>query len=303
MSELLELWEKPAAGKYMIAGWHQWADAGNVSSGLPKYLIDETQARKIGEIKPDGFYLFQIPGTHHFLRPVIKLDEGHREELRGRRNEFFYSGDDERGFLIFLGEEPHQNEEQYAEAFLDAIEELGVQRVAIVAGVHGPMPYDKNREISCVYSLPGMKEELSKYAVKFSNYEGGATIGIYLADRAEQRGIEIVVFYAMVPAYDFSKGLVTVQRMAMEEDFKAWYDLMIRLKFMFKLDLDLSDLERRSEELISEWDSKIDQLEKEMPQLGVRAYMEKVNRDFTEVSFVPLSDVWEEELGHLLEDL
>jgi hypothetical protein len=70
---------------------------------------------------------------------------------------------------------------------------------------------------------------------------------------------------------------------------------------MFDLDLDLSDLERRSEELISEWHSKIDQLEKKMPRLGVKEYMEKVNRDFTEVSFLPLSDVWEEELGSLLE--
>lgn len=303
MNDLIELWEKPAPGKYMIAGWHQWADAGDISSGLPQYLIDKTQARKIGEIKPDGFYLFQIPGTHHLLRPVVKLNEGHREELRERRNEFFDSGDDEKGFLIFLGEEPHRNEEQYAEAFLDAVEELGVKRVAVVAGVHGPMPYDKNREISCVYSLPGMKDELAKYAVKFSNYEGGATIGVYLADRAEQRGIEVVIFYAMVPAYDFSKGSVVIQRMAMEEDFKAWYDLLIRLNHMFKLDMDLSDLEERSEELISVWDSRINQLEEDMPQLEVKAYMEKVNQDFAERSFVPLSDVWEEELGGLLEDL
>jgi len=62
--------------KYMIAGWHEWADAGAVSSGLPQYLIDETRARKIGEIAPDGFYLFQIPGTHHLLRPVVQLEEG-----------------------------------------------------------------------------------------------------------------------------------------------------------------------------------------------------------------------------------
>ena len=77
----------------MIAGWHQWADAGNVSSGLPQYFIDETQARKIGETKPDGFYLFQIPGTHHHLRPVVKLRNGFRESLQRRRNEFFYAGE------------------------------------------------------------------------------------------------------------------------------------------------------------------------------------------------------------------
>ena len=106
MNKLVELWEKPATGKYMIAGWHQWADAGSVSSGLPQYLIEHTHARRIGEIKPDDFYLFQIPGTHHLFRPVIKLEEGYREELEQRRNELFCSGDESTGFLIFLGEEP-----------------------------------------------------------------------------------------------------------------------------------------------------------------------------------------------------
>lgn len=303
MSNLIELWENPMPGKYMIAGWHQWADAGAVSSGLPQYLIDQTQARKVGQIKTDAFYLFQIPGTHHLLRPVVKLDEGHREELQERRNEFFYSGDGEKGFLIFLGEEPHQNEEQYAEAFFDVVGELGIKRVAAVAGVYGAVPYDKNREVSCLYSLPGMKDELGKYAVRFSNYEGGATISMYLAHKAEIRGMEFLRFCAFVPSYDFSKSSVLVQRIIMEEDFKAWYDLMRRLNHMFKPDMDLSDLERRSDELIGEWDSRIDHIARAMPQLEVRAYMEQVSRDFTEVSFVPLSDVWEEELGRLLEDL
>ena len=301
MNELLKLWEKPAPGKYVIAGWHQWADAGDISSGLPQHLVEETQARKIGEMKPDGFYLFQIPGTHHLLRPVVKLRDGHRESLQGRKNEFFYAGEDERGFLIFLGEEPHQNEERYADVFLDAVEELGVKRVAIVAGVHGPVPYDKNREISCVYSLPGMRDELERYAVKLSDYEGGATIGVYLADRAEPRGIELVAFYAFAPSYDFSKGAEVAQRVSVQQDYKAWYDLMIRLKHMFKLSLDLSHLEGQSKELISAWDSKIDQLAR-VTQLAVGDYMREVNEDFTERTFEPLSQVWEEALGEIFDD-
>jgi len=72
---------------------------------------------------------------------------------------------------------------------------------------------------------------------------------------------------------------------------------------MFHLNVDLSDLEDRCQKLISDWDTRIDQLESKMPQLGVRAYMDGVQRDFTEVTFVPLSDVWEEELGRLLDDL
>ena len=144
MSELFELWEKPR-GKYMIAGWRQWADAGEVSSGLPQYLIDLTQAEKIGEMKPDGFYLFQVPGTHYFLRPVVRLNEGHRQEMEERENEIYYAGDEQDGFFIFLGEEPHLNEELYAEAFFDMVEALNIERVAALAGVYGAVPHAQDR--------------------------------------------------------------------------------------------------------------------------------------------------------------
>ncbi|UCC86534.1 MAG: PAC2 family protein [Anaerolineales bacterium] len=304
MDNLIQLWEKPVAEEiYMIAGWRQWADAGAVSSGLPKYLIERTGAKKIGEIRPDGFYLFQIPGTHHLLRPNIELSEGYRQQLSSRENEFFYAGDEKKGMLIFLGDEPHLNVERYAEAFLDAVENLGVRRVAAVGGVHGAMPFDKDREISCVYSLPGMKAELTEYAVKFSNYEGGSTIGTYLVDRAERRRIGFLDFYAFVPAYDFSKLTVGLQGMRVETDYKAWYDLMRRFNHMFDLGIDLSDLERQSSDLMDSMVSKIDELEKKMPQLKVREYMQTLASDFTELPFMPLDDVWERELGDLFGDV
>jgi len=302
MNDLIRLWEIPDAAEYMIAGWHQWADAGDVSSGLSKYLIEQTAARRIGEMEPDGFYLFQIPGTHHLLRPAVKLSDGYRETLEERRNEFFYSGGDENGFLIFLGEEPHQNAECYAEGFFDAVEELGVKRVAALGGVHGPVPYDRERDISCVYSLPRMKDELAQCAVRFSDYEGGATITTYLADKAEARGVEFFSFYAFVPAYNFSEFSMISHQVAIEEDFKAWYDLMRRLDHMFRLGLDLSDLARRSDELIVAWEAKIDHLARAMPRLGVSGYMEKVNEDFAERRFMPFSDFWEQVLGDLIGD-
>ena len=304
MDDLVHLWEEPVAKEmYMVAGWRQWADAGSISSGLPEYLIDQTNARKIGEIDPESFYLFQIPGTHHFLRPEIKLDAGYRQELGVRRNELFFSGDEEKGLVIFLGDEPHLNADRYARAFLSAVQQLGVKRVGAVGGVYGAMPYDMDREISCVYSLRAMKEELERYAVRFSDYEGGATIGTYLVDRAEHMAVELLVFYAFVPAYDFGQASSMVQGIRLENDFKAWYDLVKRFNHMFGLGFDLSDLETKSEELLLSMDAKINELDKELPQLNVEEYMEKLSSEFTERPFMPLSDVWERGLRDLFDDL
>ena len=72
---------------------------------------------------------------------------------------------------------------------------------------------------------------------------------------------------------------------------------------MFKLGIDLSDLEKQSDELIVSMNSKLDELEREMPQLKIKEYLEKLAEEFTEVSFMPLDDVWERELGDLFEDM
>jgi proteasome assembly chaperone (PAC2) family protein len=305
MNDWVKLWEIPEAKEiYMIVGWRQWADAGEISSGLPQYLIEKTGARKIGEINPDGFYIFQIPGTHHFLRPEIKLEQGYRQSLTSPKNEFFYTGDEKKGLVIFLGDEPHLQADHYAAAFFDVVEMLKVKRVAALGGVYGPVPYDKDREISCVYSLRSLKAELANYALKFSDYEGGVTISTYLIDQAEERKIEFFAFYVFVPAYDFGQLSLSVQQgLRIEVDFKAWYDVLRRLNHMFGLNIDPAGLERRSDELLSSMMSKLAELDHESPQLNVKEYLNKLTQDFTEIPFMPLDEVWERELGDLFEDM
>jgi proteasome assembly chaperone (PAC2) family protein len=297
MDDLVTLWERPAAKElFMIAGWHQWADAGTISSELPQYLIEKLGARQIGEIAPYGFYLFQIPGTHHFLRPQVKLEGGYRRAIEGRTNEIYFVGDEERGIIIFLGHEPQLNAEEYAEAFLDVVEELGVQRVAVLGGVYGPVPVYKYREVSCVYSLPQMRQELEDYAVRFSDYEGGATIGTFIADRAEEREIELLAFYGFVPAYDFSDIVEGHQSLRIERDYKAWYDIMRRLNHMFGLALDLAELEERSQTLISSVRARIDDLDSRTPGANLHQFIDHMVEDFAERPFMPLGDVWEQGL-------
>jgi predicted ATP-grasp superfamily ATP-dependent carboligase len=303
MTDWVKLWEKPSATEvYMIAGWQQWADAGSVSSGLPQYLIDHTDARQIGEISPDSFYLFQIPGTHHLLRPEVNFEEGYSESIPPRRNQIYYTEAAGKGLVLFMGDEPHINIDSYAESLFFVMQELKVRRTALVGGVYGAMPYDKDREISCSYSLRSMKTELATYAVRFSNYQGGATIGSYLVDKAKSSNLEVFVFNAFVPAYDFSQSAANIQGIRIEHDFKAWYELMRRFNHMFGHGIDLSDLDRKSEELTMSIDTKVEEIERTLPQINVRSYLEKLAGSFTERPFMPLDDMWERELGDLFDD-
>lgn len=303
MVEQLNIWERPEAKTiYMIAGWRQWADAGSISSGLPLYLIQETDARQIGEIDPAGFYLFQIPGTHHLVRPVVEFDEGYPHSLEKRRNEIYYTGDDETGVVIFLGDEPHFNVERYVDVLLDTADALGVQRIVGLGGVYGELPYDKERTISCIYSQPELREELENLVVNFSDYHGGASIGSYICKQAAERDVSYISFYAFVPTYDFSDVAQIGNTIRIENDFMAWLGVMRRINHMLKTGFDLTDLEEKSDHLIELVDAKVEELEAATPDLSVRDYMERLSDDFTEELFAPLDDVWEEELRRLLDD-
>ncbi|MGB1249825.1 MAG: PAC2 family protein [Candidatus Promineifilaceae bacterium] len=303
---MFKLWEKPRAEEItMIAGWRQWADAGSMSSGLPQYLIDEMGAEKIGEFVNDGFYMFQIPGTHDLVRPVVRMKDGYPEYIEERTNELFYVGDGQKGLLIFLGDEPHMDIDRYAKTFFSVAKEVGVKRIISLGGVYGELPYDKERTISCLYSHPSIKAELENYVVRFSGYQGGASVGSYLCKKAEQVHLEYIGFYAFVPTYDFSNATqqTQAQGIRIENDFVAWHGVMKRLNHMLNLEFDLTDLSLKAQKLIEVVDAKVEELEREMPDMDIQAYLERISAEFEEQTFMPLDDVWEEELRNLFDGL
>ncbi len=301
MSETVDLWELPTAKKiYMIAGWRQWADGGSVSSGLPEYLVERFDAREIGQLHPDGFYIFQFPGTHDLVRPVVQFNEGFPEALDVPENRFYFLENDGIGIVIFLGDEPQLDIERYVQAFLQAAMKLNVKRIIGLGGVYGEFPFDKERSLSCSYSLRSMKESMKELAVQFSNYQGGASIGSYICRRAGEKELEYCGLYAFVPMFDFSNMNQVSHRLQIEEDFMAWLAVMRRINFIFKTNLDLSDLVEKSQQEIEELKNKIEELEKLAPQLGVKEYFQRISEEFNETPFIPLDDIWEENLRRIL---
>jgi proteasome assembly chaperone (PAC2) family protein len=302
MVDGFELSEFPQVDEmYMIAGWRQWADAGSVSSALPQYLVTLAGARQIGEMHPDGYYLFQIPGTHDLVRPVIKFDQGYAESLGTQANRFYFTENSRRGVVIFTGDEPHMDGERYVRTLLEAARRLGVKRIIGLGGVYGELPYDKERMVTASYSLLSMRAEMDDLAVSLTDYHGGASIGSYLCKRAGEIGLEYVGLYAFVPLYDMrgvGQGNSTVR---IENDYLAWLGLMRRINYLLKTNFNLDDLTHRSRRLLFTIEKKVDELDRQSPDVGVREYFRKLSADFTEVPFIPLDDIWEKNLRDILD--
>ena len=256
--ELFTFTDKPEAN-YLIAGWRrQWSNGGRISSGLPRYLIDKNGGRQIGrmtEYVNRMCYPFQVAGTHDAFRPAAAFHEGLPSSAMTRQNAFYEIGG---GLLVFLGEEPWYRLDIYAEAFFSAIKDLGIQQTVAVEGVNGPAPPDLERRITCVYSRPEMKEQLERYGVQFSSYGSrgrqGPTIGMALVSLAhfEYSDVEMFRMGAMAPMYPFMTN--NNNQLGITQDHRAYYDILRRLRSLFDIEMDLSELEqlgsRESRELL-----------------------------------------------------
>ena len=292
--ELVVFQEKPSA-QYLIAGWRrQWSDGGGISGGLPRYLIEKLGAKKIGELGSTVSkmcYPFQFAGTHDTYRPLAAYEDGLPSQPMHRENYFYDAGN---GLIIFRGQEPWFRLDVFADGFFQAIRDLGITQTAAVEGVNGPVPPEMERRITCVYSRPEMRQTLDRYGLQFSSYgsEGrrGPTIAMALVTLCHYNYPDLEMFRigAMAPMYPFITA--NDEQVGITRDHRSFYDIMRRLKAMFKLDIDLTELEtlgkNESEELqrrldrISSVDSEAKQLiEDARSDYGFTPFEEPVNLD------------------------
>lgn len=307
-NELIVLNETPPA-KYLIAGWRrQWSDGGDISSGLSRYLIDSLHARKIGEMSAEVSklcYPFQVAGTHDAFRPRASFQDGLPSSPMAWRNDFYDAGN---GLILFRGEEPWYRIDLYGEAYFQAVKELGVEQSVAVEGYNGPAPPDFERRIGCVYSKAEMKENLERYGVQFSSYGSsgrqGPTIGMALVLMAHYQYPEVSMFRlgAMAPMFPFTTS--NNQQVGIPTDHRSFYDIMRRLRSMFDLDMDLSELASLGDGESRRLQETLDQISANNPE--AKKIIDQARNDYSYIPYeepVDLTPGLDRTLQDILENL
>ena len=273
--ENLVIYERPKLKKpYMVVGISGWVDGGEAATGSVRYLVNKLSARKLGEIPIAGFHVFEVPGINS-MRPHIEIKDGILQQHKLPGNEFFYwvNEKSEHDLILFRGTEPSLRWEQYLEAVLNVAEEFKVARVYSLGGViDDTTPYTREPHVSCAASHPKLKEEMSRYAILFTNYEGPGSINTALLDASMRRGMEYVSLIGRsfwYPEFDIN----------VPQNPKVIYALLSRLNRLLGIDLDLSTLVAASRELEEKLNSMASQIQ------GFRSYIAELEREFEELKY------------------
>ncbi len=234
-------------------GFSGWMDGGSVSTDTIRYLRDKLKAKKFAEIDPKEFYIFNLPGTMEQVaqfRPYTKIRDGFLVDFAYPKNEFFAS---EKGqVILFSGKEPNLRWDEYANCILKLGEKFGVRRMYFVGSVAGPTPHTREPRISCSVSSRELKAKLKAYDVRFTNYEGPASITTLLNKLSKEKGMETTNFVAEIPIY------------VQTNNPKAIEAITRRLVRLLDVDIDLGELATMS----SEFEKNMDKAVAKYPELA-----------------------------------
>lgn len=275
----------------MVCGIGGWVDGGEAATGSIRYLLRKLKAKEFAHIPLDRFHVFQVPGEIS-SRPHIKLEDGIIKVHRFPRNRFFYWADPvaDNDLILFRGTEPNMHWEEYANAILKVAEEFDVSRLYLLGGVLDTTPHTREPNVSCAFSLPKLREEMARYGVRFSSYEGPGRFGTTLLYICQQRQVEMVSLTVRATYYpEYS--------IVIPHNPKAIRAIMRRLRKMLRLDFSISDLDEETEQ----FEQKLAAMARRSSEF--RNYVESLENDYRELGYDEPLDLSGDEAVRIAEEL
>jgi len=258
----------------LLMGLSGWMDGGEVSTGTIKVLVDKLHAPRIAEIDHEGFYLYNVPGAMEvasLLRPRCRIRKGIIREFAFPENTFF--GAQNEDLVLFSGKEPNMNWLDFGDCIFSLCRQLQVKSIYFIGSVAGLVPHTRDPMLFCSVSDAQMKPRFDSYGLKFSDYEGPASIITYLTTRAKENEVEMVSLVAAIPAYVQGanpKCIVAATR---------------RMAGLLGIHVDLDDLQAAADE----FEKKLSEAVQEQPELAENIV--KLEQDYDNEIFSEMGDL------------
>jgi len=249
-------------------------DGGEVSTGAIKVLVDKLSARRIAEIDHQGFYIYNVPAAMEvtaLFRPHCRIRKGIVREFVFPDNAFF--GAEKEDLILFSGKEPNMNWVDFGDCLFALCREYQVKQVYFMGSVAGLVPHTRDPMLFCSVSDAQMKPRFESYGMKFSDYQGPASITTYLTTKAKEQDIEMVSIVATIPAYVQGanpKCIVAATR---------------RIAGILGIHVDLDDLQTSADE----FEKKLSEVVQEQPELAENVV--KLEQDYDNEIFSEMGDL------------
>jgi proteasome assembly chaperone (PAC2) family protein len=237
----------------LLLGFSGWMNGGDVSTGTVKLLIKKLGAEKLAEIEPEGFYIHSFPGSMEItamFRPHTKIENGLITSFQDATDVFLYS--QQANLILFLGKEPNLRWREFSNCIFSLCREFGVKTIYFIGSIAGLVPHTREPRIFCSVSDAELKEKLERYSVKFTDYEGPASIVTYLTANCGQEGLKMANLVATIPVY------------VQGNNPKCIETLTRHLAGILGLQIELDDLRETSDE----FEKRLSDVVQEQPELA-----------------------------------
>src|SRR5262245_42126564 len=127
-TDALRIHHRPALdGATLVLAFAGWMDGGDVSTGTVRRLVDLLVARRVAEIDPEPFYLYNFPGPMEvaaLFRPAIKIEDGVIASLEMPEGVFYCH--EPANVVLFLGKEPNLRWRSFGDCVVEMARQAGV---------------------------------------------------------------------------------------------------------------------------------------------------------------------------------
>ena len=261
----------------LLIGFSGWMNGGEVSTGAVEWLISKLGATSFAEIEPEGFYIYNFPGTmetNAMLRPFTRIEAGIVKDYEIPSNIFYY--DDGNDLIILTGKEPNLNWTTFAKSIIDLCCEFNVEEIYFIGSVAGLVPHTREARISCCVSDNKIKSQLAEHGFEFADYEGPAGFVTHLIATCIAKDIRMASFVVNVPAYVHGENPICVET------------VIRNIGKILDLHIDIDDLRHVSDK----FELRLNKAVKEIPELAV---------NINKLEDIYDKDLFDHELGDLKE--
>jgi predicted ATP-grasp superfamily ATP-dependent carboligase len=251
LPEMLTVQRTPAlAHGTLVLAFSGWMDGGDVSTGTVSRLVHLLHAKRIAEIDPEPFYIFNFPGSMEIaalFRPFAEIENGLIRSFKTPENAFYVH--EPARLALFLGKEPNMQWRSFGRCIFGLAHGVGIRRILFVGSFGGSVPHTREPRLFVTASDPALLPELEPFALRRTGYSGPGSFTTYLMTQAESEGLEMISLVAEIPSYLQGANPLCIEAVTR------------RLAKILKLPLDLASLRSASTEWELEVTSAVEQNE------------------------------------------